>query len=317
LKRLLAALLLLLAAPAAALDLTASAIPLNPERPGQRELGRLRFLGGLELRSEDGDFGGLSGLSIEGERLLAVSDRGLWFAARIRRDGAGRLAGLEEPALAPLLTPRGTPLGRGAQSDAEGLTRAADGAFVVSFERQHRLWRYDGPDPRAAPARPVAAPKPMFALPSNGGLEAVAALRDGRLLAIAEDARDEAGDFHAWLLGADGAARLAWGATGAFKPTDAAALPNGDVLVLERRFTGLIGGVAGRVALVRAAAIVPGARLAGEEVALLERPLNIDNFEGIAVGRGAGGATEVWLVSDDNFNRLFQRTLLLQFELRE
>jgi hypothetical protein len=40
-------------------------------------------------------------------------------------------------------------------------------------------------------------------------------------------------------------------------------------------------------------------------------------MEGIAVHRGAGGETVVTLISDDNFNRLLQRTILLQFVLHE
>ena len=41
----------------------------------------------------------------------------------------------------------------------------------------------------------------------------------------------------------------------------------------------------------------------------------IDNMEGIAVHRGRGGETIITLMSDDNFNSLLQRNLLLQFTL--
>jgi hypothetical protein len=43
----------------------------------------------------------------------------------------------------------------------------------------------------------------------------------------------------------------------------------------------------------------------------------IDNMEGIAVHRGSRGETVVSLMSDDNFNRFLQRTVLLQFTLVE
>ena len=51
---------------------------------------------------------------------------------------------------------------------------------------------------------------------------------------------------------------------------------------------------------------------------LIEADLNyqIDNMEGIAVHRNAGGETIVTLVSDDNFS-FVQRNLLLQFKLME
>ena len=316
-RRLAAFLLLLLASvPAAAFEPSATAVPLNPEDPAQQSVGRLRYLGGVELRSVERDFGGLSGLVVEGDRLRAVSDRGLWFAARIVRDEAGILAGLTDASLAPLLDFQGQPVPPGGPlGDAEALTQAPDGSYVVGFERQHRLWRYAGPEPQASPAQRVAAPRQVFMLPANGGFETVAALPDGRLLLIAERLRDPAGDCVAWLLDARGAARLAYARSGEFDPTDAATLPNGDVLVLERRFTGLIGGFAARLTRLRAGDLKPGARLEPQEVARLERPLTLDNFEGLAVSRAPDGGTLVWLLTDNNFNTLLQRTLLLQFRL--
>ena len=43
----------------------------------------------------------------------------------------------------------------------------------------------------------------------------------------------------------------------------------------------------------------------------------IDNMEGIAVSREPDGETRLTLISDDNFRRDIQRTLLLQFSLRD
>ena len=43
----------------------------------------------------------------------------------------------------------------------------------------------------------------------------------------------------------------------------------------------------------------------------------IDNMEGIAVHEGRKGETIVTLISDDNFNRFLQRTVLLQFRLTD
>ena len=40
-------------------------------------------------------------------------------------------------------------------------------------------------------------------------------------------------------------------------------------------------------------------------------------MEGMAVHRGASGETIISLISDDNFNRLLQRTLFLQFTLHD
>jgi hypothetical protein len=65
---------------------------------------------------------------------------------------------------------------------------------------------------------------------------------------------------------------------------------------------------------LRAAPIAPGARLEAEELALLRRPLSVDNFEGVACRLGPRGESLIYLVSDDNFSAT-QRTLLLQFAL--
>ena len=56
-------------------------------------------------------------------------------------------------------------------------------------------------------------------------------------------------------------------------------------------------------------------RLDGRVLVQADSGFEIDNMEGIAVHRGAGGDTIVSLISDDNFNALLQRTVFLQFTL--
>src|SRR5690606_2935132 len=109
--------------------------------------------------------------------------------------------------------------------------------------------------------------------------------------------------------------RLTYQRVGLFRPSDATILPEGDVLVLERRFT-WIGGLASRLVRIPAADVTPGAVLRGAEVARIEPPLTVENYEGIATRRAADGTDLVYLVSDDNFNPL-QRTLLMMFALEE
>jgi hypothetical protein len=94
--------------------------------------------------------------------------------------------------------------------------------------------------------------------------------------------------------------------------TDAARLPDGGLLVLERRFR-WSEGVKSRLRLVRRDELKPTGRVDAET--LFEANLNqeIDNMEGLAVHAGAGGEIIVTMISDDNFNHLLQRTLLLQF----
>jgi hypothetical protein len=98
-----------------------------------------------------------------------------------------------------------------------------------------------------------------------------------------------------------------------FVPTGAAVLPTGDVLVLERRFS-WIGGLASRISRLAAAEIRPGATLAGREIAVLQTPVLHENFETIAAA-ARDGETLIYLLSDDNYLPLLQRTLLVMFAL--
>ena len=59
-----------------------------PEQRGESKLGRLDYLGGLILASEEGNFGGYSGIAVDadGAGLLAIADTGHWLRLDFRRD---------------------------------------------------------------------------------------------------------------------------------------------------------------------------------------------------------------------------------------
>ena len=303
------------AALAASVPLTTRQVALDPTDAAAHRVGRLEFLGGLDLRSGARAFGGLSGLSVTaGGRLSAVSDRGHWFAASIVHDEAGRLVDLVEGEMAPLRDEEGRPL-QGDRRDAEALERLPGGGWLVSFERHHRVWRYPaGAGGLQGRAAAFPTPKALERAPANGGLEALAPLACGRILMLSQSPAQD-GARAGWLVGGEGIEALGYRPAPGFKPTDAAALPDGDVLVLSRSFS-VIGGVKARVERIPASAIAAGAVLQGEPVARFAHPLTVDNFEGLAVADGGDGGTLVYILSDDNFN-FFQRTLLLLFRLDE
>ena len=311
-----AAALTLLAAAAQAepVELEISAVELSSAAPGQTQVGMLEYLGGLRLRASHGAFGGLSGLWVDtdGSRLLAVSDRGHWFRASIERDGNGRLVGLANAAMWPMTNIAAEPLVP-PWSDAESLAIVGDAA-IVGFERENRLWRYPFADGTVAADAAAALITRMDIAKLNGGIETLTALPDGRLLAIAELIETEAGNA-AWLLAPDGAieGKLSYRPEAGFRPTGATTLSNGDVVVLERRLT-LLMGAAARLVLVPGAGIGDGAVLEGVELARLVPPLAVDNFEAVAAVPDPEGGTLLFVLSDDNFSVL-QRTLLLAFRL--
>lgn len=305
--------LLALALPAAAdpIPLNATPIDLLPGQSETRRIGRLEYLGGLHLTSRDARFGGISGLeTVADGRLLAVTDTGYWLGFRPVRDAQGRLVGVQDADLVPLADQRGRALDGKKRSDAEALRRDATGDLLVAFEREHRALRYRSV---GGPGVPIAVPPDIKGQPENGGIESLAAWPDGRVLLISEQARTADGDLKAWLR-VDGAWHaLSYPLAGEGLPTDAVALPSGDLLVIERKF-GLLTALGLRVVRVPAANVAPGGRLHGETLAEWEAPMSIDNMEAVAVARAPDGATHLWIASDDNMRRL-QRTLLMLFRV--
>lgn len=298
------------------LAVSAEAVPLHPNRPEMTRVGQLVWRGGLELDSGHDAFGGLSGLWVapDGGRMLAVGDKGSWLAAELTYDAAGHMAGVAQAEIGPLGNRAGAPVS-GRWRDAEALARTAAGALLVSFEGRHRIWRYAGEGQAlAGAAESVPMPALLSRAPGNGGLEALTVLADGRWLALTEELF--AGERRvAFLYDGQGWARLSYPGDPDFAPTDAAQLPGGDLLVVERKFNPLTG-VAIRLRRVPLSQLAPGGNIAGEIIATLRPPMAVDNYEGLAVRRGRDGETLIYLLSDDNFNFL-QRTLLVMFELEE
>ena len=305
-------------------------VPLSTRDPEQTRVGHLLYRGGLFLRAAEPRFGGLSDLRIidNGRRVVAVSDCGSGFAAEMRYDEQGNLAGLMKAQLHPLVAPGGRPLGAD-EDDAESLARAPDGALIVGFEQRHRLWRYPpGGPPLGLPPDPLAAPPGSALLDPNEGMEAVLSLEDGRLVVFTEAVRPGRRTALGWIekgaVWEELELPLAYAVDAPsepFRPTGAALLPGGDVLLLERRFP----PVAVRIRRIARAALENHGDLEGTEVARFAPPLTVDNFEGLDVANAPDGTPRVFLISDDNdcakaghrHGTSAQRTLLLSFSLTD
>lgn len=303
-------------ARAGAIVVEATAVALDPGDPKVERVGKLRYRGGLVLNSPDRHFGGFSalGLSADGERMVAISDSGRRLAAKVVYDGAGNLAGITDAALDTLSDESGRPLSQKVDADAESMSPGVDGEIIVAFERRHRLWRYL---PGELTPRPMKSPDELAHLPANNGIEALTLLADGSLLAISEGSK--AADAIAWVSDRQGWSVMTYATRDGYRVTGAATLADGDVLVLERRYT-LRDGVAARLRRLAAGTIEPAARLDAALLAEIRPPLSVDNMEGIEVRRADkgpnAGRTLVYLISDDNFNPM-QRTLFMMFELME
>ncbi|PZW45622.1 hypothetical protein C8P66_11137 [Humitalea rosea] len=263
-------------------------------------------LGALEIHRDVLGLGGLSSLHVGDDlAVTAISDTGRWLRARLELAPDGTPLGLVEARTGPLRDGGGVALSRGYQGDAESLVRTPSGEWLVGFERWHRIRAYEQID---GPGRYVAPPPGLQAAPSNGGLESLTFLADGRLLAITENYWLMGQGVAAWLRGTDGAwVPTAYLPAPGMVPTDACGLPDGSVLVLERAFS-LLGGFWGRLVRVPAAALAAPV-IAGEAILALEPPLPTDNWEGVSAFTHRGRRL-VALVSDDN-ESVLQRGLLM------
>ncbi len=301
------------------LQIESKPVPIATGEDAASSIGRLFHLGTLRLTSPDSNFGGISGLIVspDGARFLAITDSSHWLTGKLIYRGK-RLIGATGIEIAPLLDASGKPMS-GKEGDAEGLTGALDGDVLVSFERNHRIWRYNfGAKGLKATPTPFTTPADLKKAPDNGGLEAIAQLKDGRILAITESFHNDAGDLKGWLLNpnTNSAEPLTLRRRMPFDLTDIQQLENGDVLTLERRFSST-GGVGFSMRHIQAKSIKPNAILDGEVIADAAMNFNIDNMEGLSLRQGANGETLVYLVSDNNFNAPLQQNLLMLFELRE
>jgi len=304
---------------------SAHAIPLFPNDPDRRIVGKLTYLGGLVLVSRDDRFGGYSGLLVnkDGTKFLAQSDRAYWFTGTFLEE-SGHITSVRNTILAPMLGANGKQL-ESPWEDSESITPldtfpgdGGIGDIFVGFETKDRVDRYEiGREGFFARPHPVQMPPEVKNNAPNKGFEGITLLADGRLLAITERTLDRAGNEKGWIVPLDGtpASTLTLHRDDPYDLTDLSRLPNGDILTLERRYT-RIGGPGMRIRRIRHETIVPGAVLNGEVIAELGNTSSIDNMEGLANRQMPDGKTLLYVISDDNQNPL-QRTVLFEFQLNE
>ena len=313
------------------IKVSAQPFTLDLLQPWRTTFGKLEWRGGLVLTSPHPRFGGFSGLTIDasGKHLIAVSDRGHWLRAELTyKDSAP--SGLIKAQMGPLLSRKGKTLKSKKTQDAEAITLISGttlkGEVLIGFERLHRIGRFPVTKAGIGAPRYINLPGKLKRARSNKGIEAVAQLRagprKGAIVAFPERYKDGKGRLRGWLIGRRRSGTIRLKRRDKFDITDLAALPDGGLLVLERRyrkpknwFLDLADVVRMRIRRIAPGDIKPGAVLDGEILIEANRALKIDNMEGIAVHRSATGETIVTLISDDNFDPVLQSTLLMQFAL--
>jgi hypothetical protein len=295
-------------------DMTVVRVPLDPSDPARTKLGALTYLGGARLLSPDLAFGGFSSMQVLGDRFTLLSDRGNLVQFRMGSDWQAR-----DVRFADLPTGPGTGAFRD-DRDSESMTSdPATGEFWVGFEARNAIWRYDSSFSKGeASARPPI----MQDWSRNGGAESMVRLRDGRFVVISETTRPDGGHRRservALIFDHDPVdptgpiVLLSYMPPTGYDPSDAVELPDGRLLVVNRRIT-LRDLFTAKLTVVDIRGAKAGTVLRGTEIATFAAPVQHDNFEALAITH-EGAATILWIASDDN-NEWWQRSLLLKFRL--
>jgi hypothetical protein len=275
------------------------AVPLNPKDPTVTGVGDFVYAGGVMITSRDTDrLHELSDIVVTGtDHITAVSDAGSFFEARLLLDASGRLVGLTDASIAPLIDENGKPLVGKTNTDAEGLAILPNGDRLVSFERRPRIWLY----PKNG-GTPHAVPSPRARFPSNEGMEALTAVSD-----FAPDA---------YLVGgeASGATWICRVSGGCVRGPTIKKPPEYGLVALNRITDDKTAFLLRAYDPVRRSRITLGILQRTTTIAQMNLaiPLTVDNFEGLTSVARDGGR-RFYIVSDDNGSP-DQRTLLLAFD---
>ena len=288
--------------------ITMAALPLAR---GCCQIGPFKLDAVWQLTGRNNDFGSYSGMArIVPGRMVAFSDRGYLLDFPDPRPGTHAVR------IGPTV---------GGKDDIKD-NRDVEAATYDPVSRQ--LWlalewrnaisRHGADLTRQALYHPPA----MREWPKNNGPEAMVRLRDGQFIVLPEgfSGWSESSRHPALLFSGDpttGTAPQAFTFAGPpdYRPTDMAQLPDGRVLIVMRRLLWPFPvRTAVRIVLADPAAITVGGLWQGQQIAALDAPLPVDNFEAITIDQAADGTITVWLMSDDN-GAISQRTLLWRMML--
>ena len=246
----------------------------TPVRLDPHSAAPLRIAGAWRLTSSEPRLGGVSAMAIDRGGFVALTDSGV--VIRLPRPGAGR-------AMARF---RDLPAGPGgaefkAGRDSEALANDADGrGWWVAFENRHSLWLFDRDFMRGERRIGLG----QLGWLANKGAEGMLSSAGGLLLL------PEAGD-ELVRVGANGIERIAL-ANAYGRLADVTTLLDGRIVVLARTFSP--AGFNARLLLLKGKTLVPIATL---------RLGRLENPEAIAAEALPGGATRLWVMTDNDFRR--------------
>ena len=272
---------------------------------------QLEQVGFLNIDRNEKDYGGFSGLVIsnEGTEALVVTDKSFFFVLELRRDENDILTGYSVIRKGRILSSKGEHL-NGRNTDSESIVIDENNNYYISFESNHRIMMH-----AEVGGKGVFVPKhPMFRkLSVNKGIEALAIDADNRLIAIPEKPPSGISDIPIFRLQNDKWEIIKYvKINDNFLVTDAEILPEGLLLILERKFS-WTQGFKTRFRLISLDKFDNK-----EPVTVFTSTANqFDNLEGVTLWRDKNGEMRILTVSDDNFHPLQQseiREFFLKYE---
>lgn len=262
----------------------------------------VKLLSITHLAADHDEFGGLSALAKDGGSILALSDHGqiLTFDPAFRNF-----------TISNLLKKDGTALEEKEERDSESLALTSDQKVYIAFERDHRVRQYSRQG--ALIEDGLNQPKKLGEMRDNGGLEAMEALLDNRLIALGQSSMKKK-HVALWRQMFDGTWEKGYlPVSDGYVPTGLARIPGSDQMILLERSFSLIDGVGARLSFLDGQTGKRGVLL----LTFDKEVTPIDNFEGVIVTEDPGSDRQIiTLIADDNFNPL-QRTLLMKLELKK
>lgn len=284
----------------------------------QTRFGDFEFVGGLELSSSSAVLGGMSAIRLSEDRdsFLGVMDTGYWYAGRFERDAQGALSGVSEFSVSPILDASGGNSNEKWKFDAEGLALRGDEA-LVSFERNSRVDIFSAKAPgNSKPVGSLPILVPLKELRANRGLETITVAPEasplaGAVIVVTEKSLNASGDIFAAILTGPSKGVFFVKRHAPYDITDGDFLPNGDLLLLERRFS-IAEGIGMRIRRIDGSRLGAGNLVDGPVLLEADFGDQIDNMEGLDVTTDEDGQIFVTLVSDDNHS-ILQRNLVLEF----
>ena len=272
---------------------------------------QLEQVGFLNIDRNEKDYGGFSGLVIsnEGTEALVVTDKSFFFVLELLRDENDILTGYSVIRKGRILSSKGEHL-NGRNTDSESIVIDKNNNYYISFESNHRIMMH-----AKVEGKGVFVPKhPMFRkLSVNKGIEALAIDADNRLIAIPEKPPSGISDIPIFRLQNDEWEIIKYvKINDNFLVTDAEILPEGLLLILERKFS-WTQGFKTRFRLISLDKFDNK-----EPVTVFTSTANqFDNLEGVTLWKDKNGEMRILTVSDDNFHPLQQseiREFFLKYE---